>query len=306
MRAFRAGLWKPRTRPGSFEGVGEKGFPWLNRVQKELGLPVMVEVGTPAHVESSLKAGMDCLWIGARTTTNPFDVQAIADALKGVDIPVFVKNPINPDARLWVGAVERLLAAGVSEVSAIHRGFSFYERSKYRNYPKWQVPIDVMQMLPSIPMYCDPSHIGGERTYIGEISQKALDLGFNGLFIESHIDPDNARSDASQQLTPDDLRKVLDTLVIRDVSQLDAGVISRLRENIDVLDDNLLDILAARMKIVEEIGSFKRANNITIFQQARWEAIQQRVEEGALSRGLDPKAVKELFKIIHQASIERQ
>lgn len=306
LRAFRAGLWKPRTRPGSFEGVGEKGLPWLNRVQKELGMKVMVEVGTPAHAEAALKAGIDILWVGARTTTNPFDVQSIADALRGVDIPVFVKNPINPDSDLWVGAMERFLAAGVKEVCAIHRGFSFYEKSRYRNYPKWQVPIDVMEKLPSVPMYCDPSHIGGSRKYLQEISQKALDLGFNGLFIESHVNPDCAKSDALQQVTPSDLVALLGRLVVKTARTPEADQISSLRENIDVLDDNLLDILAERMKIVDRIGSYKRANNLTIFQQSRWEEIQARIAQGAKARGLDEKAVLELYKIIHQASIERQ
>lgn len=306
LRAFRAGLWKPRTRPGSFEGVGEKGFPWLKDVQQRLGYKVMVEVGTPSHVEAALKAGMDMLWIGARTTTNPFDVQAIADALRGTDIPVFVKNPINPDVDLWVGAVERLSAAGITDISTVHRGFSYYEKSRYRNYPKWQVPIDVMQMLPDVPMYCDPSHIGGSREYLREISQKALDLGFKGLFVESHISPDTAKSDALQQVTPQELVGMLSSLVVKDSKALNEGDIALLRAKIDTIDDNLLDVLAERMKVVEQIGEYKRANKMQVFQQSRWEEVQSRVAKGARARGLDADAVGELFKIIHQASIERQ
>lgn len=306
LRAFRAGLWKPRTRPGSFEGVGEKGFPWLKDVQQRLGYKVMVEVGTPSHVEAALKAGMDMLWIGARTTTNPFDVQAIADALRGTDIPVFVKNPINPDVDLWVGAVERLSAAGITDISTVHRGFSYYEKSRYRNYPKWQVPIDVMQMLPDVPMYCDPSHIGGSREYLREISQKALDLGFKGLFVESHISPDTAKSDALQQVTPQELVEMLSSLVVKDSKALNEGDIALLRAKIDTIDDNLLDVLAERMKVVEQIGEYKRANKMQVFQQSRWEEVQSRVAKGARARGLDADAVGELFKIIHQASIERQ
>ena len=306
LRAFRAGLWKPRTRPGSFEGVGEKGFPWLKDVQQRLGYKVMVEVGTPSHVEAALKAGMDMLWIGARTTTNPFDVQAIADALRGTDIPVFVKNPINPDVDLWVGAVERLFAAGITDISTVHRGFSYYEKSRYRNYPKWQVPIDVMQMLPDVPMYCDPSHIGGSREYLREISQKALDLGFKGLFVESHISPDTAKSDALQQVTPQELVGMLSSLVVKDSKALNEGNIALLRAKIDTIDDNLLDVLAERMKVVEQIGEYKRANKMQVFQQSRWEEVQSRVAKGARARGLDADAVGELFKIIHQASIERQ
>lgn len=306
LRAFRAGLWKPRTRPGSFEGVGEKGFPWLKDVQQRLGYKVMVEVGTPSHVEAALKAGMDMLWIGARTTTNPFDVQAIADALRGTDIPVFVKNPINPDVDLWVGAVERLSAAGITDISTVHRGFSYYEKSRYRNYPKWQVPIDVMQMLPDVPMYCDPSHIGGSREYLREISQKALDLGFKGLFVESHISPDTAKSDALQQVTPQELVGMLSSLVVKNSKALNEGDIALLRAKIDTIDDNLLDVLAERMKVVEQIGEYKRANKMQVFQQSRWEEVQSRVAKGARTRGLDADAVDELFKIIHQASIERQ
>lgn len=306
LRAFRAGLWKPRTRPGSFEGVGEKGFPWLKDVQQRLGYKVMVEVGTPSHVEAALKAGMDMLWIGARTTTNPFDVQAIADALRGTDIPVFVKNPINPDVDLWVGAVERLSAAGITDISTVHRGFSYYEKSRYRNYPKWQVPIDVMQMLPDVPMYCDPSHIGGSREYLREISQKALDLGFKGLFVESHISPDTAKSDALQQVTPQELVGMLSSLVVKNSKALNEGNIALLRAKIDTIDDNLLDVLAERMKVVEQIGEYKRANKMQVFQQSRWEEVQSRVAKGARTRGLDADAVGELFKIIHQASIERQ
>ena len=306
LRAFRAGLWKPRTRPGDFEGVGEAGLPWLNRVQKELGLKVMVEVGTPSHVESALKAGIDMLWIGARTSANPFDVQALADSLKGVDIPVFVKNPVSPDVRLWMGAVERLSAAGITEVCAVHRGFPFYEKSRYRNNPKWQVPVDMMQMMPSVPMYCDPSHMAGSREYVPEISQRALDLGFKGLFIESHISPATALSDSLQQVTPQELAGILANLVVRDSSARPGGVLSSLRDSIDLLDDSLLDILSERMKVAERIGVYKKENNMAVFQQERWDSVLERVSEGARSRGLDEAAVRDIFSIIHQASIDRQ
>lgn len=304
--AFRAGLWKPRTRPGNFEGVGEKGLPWLKRVQDELGLKVMVEVGSPLHVEAALKAGVDMLWIGARTTADPFAMQALADALGGTDIPVFVKNPTNPDAELWIGAVERLASAGVKDVRAIHRGFSFYEKSKYRNYPKWQVPLDVQQRLPGLKMYCDPSHIAGNGAYIQELSQRALDLGFAGLFIESHISPQSALSDASQQVTPQELSGILSRLVVKDASDSVSEEISRLRETINMIDDNLLDLLAQRMDVSRKIGQCKKAGNMTVYQQRRWEEVVKRISEGAVSRGLDGKAVQELYKIIHQASIECQ
>ena len=305
---FRAGAWKPRTRPGQFEGVGEEALGWLADVRRATGLPTFVEVGNAAHLESALKSGVDGIWIGARTTTNPFDVQALADALRGVDIPVMVKNPINPDSRLWIGAVERFVRTGVRSVGAIHRGFSYYERSKYRNAPKWQVAVDVMQAMPEIPMFCDPSHMSGCRDYIVEVSQMALDLGFAGLFVESHIDPDHALSDASQQLTPSDLLSAVRSLKIRktDAAGDFEASVAGLRAEIDAVDDSLLDILERRMEIVSEIGRLKQAGNIALLQPARWDEVLRRAGEGAAARGLDERFVRELFKLIHQASIEKQ
>ena len=309
MTAFRAGLWKPRTHPGSFEGVGVEGLPWLVRVQKELGLKVIVEVASPAHVESVLKAGLDMVWIGARTTTNPFAMQDIADSLMGVDIPVFVKNPMNPDLELWIGAVERVLRAGVPQVCAIHRGFSFYEKIRYRNMPKWQVAVDFMQRLPQVPLYCDPSHISGSREYLAEVSQRALDLGFGGLFIESHCNPSAALSDSAQQVTPAQLEAILRSLTVKHSDSDDeatAASMKEIRARIDVVDENILDMLAARMELVDEIGSLKHRHNMTVLQQARWEEIIRKMSEGASLRGLDEDFVRELFKLVHQAAIDRQ
>ena len=301
---LRASVWKPRTRPGNYEGPGAVALEWLAASP----VSALTEVGTPAHVEAALKAGLRRFWIGSRTTTNPFDVQAIADALRGTDSEVMVKNPMNPDAELWIGAVERLYAAGIRDISLIHRGFSFYEKSRYRNAPKWQVPIDVMQMLPQFPMYCDPSHIGGDRLYIKEISQKALDLGFAGLFIETHITPDAALTDARQQVTPGQLLEILRALVIKRACAADGGLsaIEQLRTQIDALDDSLLDILAERMKVSESLGSLKRAGHIQILQPERWEAVLRRVTERAGSLGLDRDFVRDLYKLIHQASIDKQ
>lgn len=306
---FRAGLWKPRTHPDSFEGVGEIGIPWLVSVQKQLGLKVIVEVANPTHLEAVLKAGLDMVWIGSRTTTNSFAMQDLCDALRGVDIPVFVKNPINPDIELWIGAIERLQHVGIKRITAIHRGFSYYEKSKYRNMPKWQVPIDLMQRMPSVPVICDPSHIAGDRAYVAEISQKAMDLGFKGLFVESHIAPSEALSDAQQQLTPTQLASMLDSLTLRSPNSDSPDfltAVEQLRANIDVIDDNILELLDNRMKLVDEIGRFKKDNNITVLQPHRWEAVLKKAVEGARERGLEEKFVEELFKLIHQASIERQ
>ncbi len=307
--AFRAGLWKPRTRPGTFEGVGEKGIPWLQRIRSEIGLKVIVEAATPAHLEAVLKAGIDMIWVGARTTANPFAVQELADALQGVDIPVFVKNPLNPDLDLWLGAVERLEMAGVKDITVIHRGFSFYEKGRYRNQPKWQVPIDFMRRRPDLKILCDPSHIAGKREYIQEISQMAMDLGFDGLFIETHIFPDSALSDADQQIEPQHLAQVLDNIKIRSIIPEDEELTRRLQEfraRIDSLDENILDILALRMGVVDQIGDQKRRGNITILQQQRWEEILDKTSKGATARNLDQAFVEELFKLIHMASISRQ
>ncbi len=305
---FRAGVWKPRTRPGGFEGVGEEALSWLTEVQDRYGVPSAVEVAGPAHVEAALKAGVRMLWIGARTATNPFDTQAIADALKGVAVPVLVKNPMNPDVDLWVGAVERIALATGSEVGAILRGFSFYERSRYRNFPKWQVAVDFRRRLPQTSLFCDASHIAGQRCYLREISQKALDLGFDGLFLECHCNPGSALSDPQQQLSPAALLELLSSLAVRDTASDCAGTeeLARLREQIDLLDDGILDLLSQRMELVDEIGSVKKAHNLTALQQSRWEEVLRRAASGAAARGLDPSFVEELFNVIHHASIDRQ
>ena len=309
LEAFRAGAWKPRTRPGCFEGVGAAALEWFADVQQSTGLTGIVEVAKPEHVEEALKAGVRMVWIGTRTATNPFDTQDIADALRGVDIPVYVKNPINPDVDLWAGAIERFRHVGITKVAAIHRGFSFYEKYKYRNYPKWQVPIELMQRMPEVPMYGDASHIAGKREYIPELVQKALDLGFHGLFIESHINPSVALSDSAQQLTPADLVKILRQTSIKETSPASSALQSELRRQrarIDIVDENILDVLADRMRIVDELGNLKKDNNMTVLQQSRWEEIQRLVSEGAAARGLDHQFVEELFRLIHQAAIDRQ
>ena len=307
--AFRAGLWKPRTRPGGFEGVGEAGIPWLLRVKEELHLPVAVEVATPVHLEAVLKAGLDMVWIGARTVTNPFAVQELADCLKGADIPVFVKNPINPDPQLWMGAIERLRKAGISRVSAIHRGFSFYEESRYRNAPKWKVPVDLKRLMPDVPLYCDPSHICGCREYLGEVSQMAIDLGFDGLFVESHVNPDAALSDAGQQLSPAQLQDLLNSLIVKSSTASDAEILSQieaLRGQIDRIDDELLDLLAARMQVSSQIGECKKRGNVQILQQSRWDEVLGSALKGASQRGLDTDVVRAIFEAIHHASIKKQ
>lgn len=309
IEVLRAGIWKPRTRPNCFEGIGEKGLPWLQRVQQELGIKVSTEVANAHHVEMALKHDLDLLWIGARSTANPFAVQEIAEALKGVDIPVLVKNPVNPDIELWIGALERLTLCGITKLGAIHRGFSSYNNARYRNTPQWQIPIELKRRVKQLPIFCDPSHIGGHREYIQEIAQKAMDLDFDGLIIESHICPDCALSDASQQVTPAQLNEILAHLIIRDEQPSETTnqlIIEELREKIDMLDNTILEALANRMKVIEEIGAYKKQNNITILQPERWEKILTRVTGDALKNGLSAELVERVFKAIHQASIDRQ
>ena len=309
VQAVRAGIWKPRTHPGCFEGVGSRGLEWLVRIRKELGMKVIVEVANPVHIEAVLKAGLDMIWIGTRTTTNPFAMQDISEALRGIDIPVFVKNPINPDVELWMGALERLNMVGIKKLAAIHRGFSFYEKSKYRNIPKWQVPIEIKRRIPDLLMLCDPSHISGKREYIAEISQQAMDLGFDGLFIESHINPECALSDADQQISPAVLKEIIASLILKNYDSKNSEYIAKieeLRSQIDMLDDNILALLSARMSVVEKIGQSKKYNNITILQPRRWEEILEKVSASAIEKGLDKEFVAELYKLIHQASIDRQ
>ncbi len=270
---LRAGIWKPRTRPGNFEGVGEIGLKWLVDAGQSVGIPVTTEVANSKHVEQALKAGIDVLWLGARTTVNPFSVQEIADALKGVDVPIMIKNPINPDIQLWVGAVERILETGHTNIALIHRGFSSYEKTKYRNEPKWGIPIEMMQLFPDLPIICDPSHIGGKRDLIQPIAQKALDMNMKGLMIETHINPDQALSDAQQQITPAQLGDLLNDLVVREKTISNPEFISKLenlRTEIDDIDHKLLEILASRFNIINQIGQYKKENNTTILQPDRW------------------------------------
>lgn len=306
---FRAGIWKPRTRPNCFEGVGAEGLPWMKRVQRELGMKIATEVANVKHVYEALKAGVDMLWIGARTTANPFAVQELADALRGTDIPVLVKNPVNPDIELWIGALERLNMAGLKKIGVIHRGFSSYTKTKYRNIPQWQIPIEVKRRFKDMLMICDPSHISGKSEYIQEISQQAMNLGFDGLMVESHICPEIALSDAAQQVTPSVLGKILAKLIIRkgDTENMKYREgIDELRSRIDQLDDELLDILAARMSVAEKIGQYKKQNNITILQTGRWEKILEKVFKKGSEHGLDNEFVEKIFTAIHQASIDVQ
>ena len=254
---FRAGAWKPHTKPGGFEGHGERALPWLKRVKETTGMLVGIEVATPEHVELALKYGIDILWIGARTSANPFAVQALADSLKGVDIPVLVKNPVNPDLELWIGAMERINQAGVKRLAAIHRGFSSYDKKIYRNLPMWQIPIELRRRVPDLPIFCDPSHIGGRRELIAPLCQQAMDLGFDGLIIESHCDPDKAWSDAKQQVTPDVLDYILSLLVIRDDAATTEGI-TNLRRQIDEIDNQLMEMLTKRMRVCREIGQYQR------------------------------------------------
>ena len=309
VEVLRAGIWKPRTRPNCFEGVGSVGLKWMQRVQRELDMKVSTEVANVKHVYEALKAGVDMLWIGARTSANPFAMQEIADALKGTDIPVLVKNPVNPDVELWIGALERLNMAGLKKIGIIHRGFSVYGKAKYRNVPQWQLPIEIKRRFPEMLMICDPSHISGKREYLQEVAQQAMDLGFNGLIVESHICPEIALSDAAQQLTPQGLSELLDKLVIREVDSENLEYkenIDELRARIDVIDNELLELLANRMKISDEIGRYKKQNNITILQPGRWDTILAKVFGKGNEKGLDNEFLEKIFKAIHQASIDRQ
>jgi chorismate mutase len=304
---FRAGIWKPRTRPGMFEGTKTEGLPWMKRVKEETGMAIGTEVASAMHVYEVLKYGFDVLWIGARTTANPFAVQEIADALRGVDIPVLVKNPVNIDLNLWVGAIERINRAGVKQVAAIHRGFSTYNQVKYRNEPHWQIPLELKRRIPEIQIINDPSHMGGRHELIHEISQQAMNLNFDGLMIEAHIDPANAWSDARQQVTPKGLSNILKDLVIREFVEANSQIdLVNLRAQIDQIDQDVLDILGKRMQIAEEIGKYKKDNNMTIFQPGRYNDIMEvRVKQGE-SKGLTTGFTERVFKSIHEESILHQ
>jgi len=306
---FRAGIWKPRTRPGGFEGVGEKGLPWLQRVREETGFKITTEVGNADHVEKALKYDVDILWIGARTTVNPFVVQEIADALKGVDKPVLVKNPVNPDLALWLGGVERIKSAGISQLGVIHRGFSSYKSLNYRNKPKWHIAIELKKEFPDLPLILDPSHICGRRDTILDVSQTALDLNYDGFMIETHIDPDNAWSDAKQQITPTRLKQIIEELVIRKKSSSEETFLQTLniyRKDLDILDNNLIGLLKNRMDISEQIGTLKRKENVAILQSSRWKEILASMSEEANKKGLNKEFITEIFKAIHVESIKIQ
>ena len=309
VHALRAGIWKPRTRPGQFEGAGAEGLKWLVLAKQETGLPITTEVATAAHVEACLKAGVDILWVGARTTVNPFSVQEIADALQGVDIPVMVKNPVNPDLELWIGALERLERAGIRKMAAIHRGFSSFEKGPFRNAPMWDLAIELKTRVPGLEMFCDPSHISGDRELIAMVSQKALDLDMAGLMIESHINPDDAWSDAKQQVTPAMLAKIVEGLVVRSASSDDKAfkdTLGLLRDQIDHLDDDIMQKMANRMKISEKIGQYKKENNVTILQVQRWEEIIQTRVAMSKAMGLDEGFTRELLRLVHHESIQVQ
>jgi chorismate mutase len=310
INVFRAGIWKPRTHPGSFEGIGVEGLGWMQQVKKEYGLKISTEVASERHVFECIKFGVDLVWLGARTTANPFLVQEIADALRGTDIPVLVKNPVNPDLDLWIGALERLNRAGIKKLGVIHRGFSTFEKIQYRNDPQWQVAIELRSRFPELPFFVDPSHMGGSKDYIQEISQRSLDLGFEGLMIESHCNPTCALSDAKQQLTPEELRDLLyNKITVRD-SDSDSPQwkenIDQLRAKIDVLDENLLYTLASRMKVSRQIGQYKKDNNIAILQTSRWDAVLAKVVEKGREYDLSEKFLTAVFNAIHEASVDAQ
>ena len=306
---FRAGIWKPRTRPNSFEGIGSIGLKWLKTVKEETGLATTTEVANAFHVEEALKQDVDVLWIGARTTVNPFAVQEIANALKGVDVPLMIKNPLNPEVNLWVGAIERFADAGLTKLAAIHRGFFAYNNTKYRNIPQWQLAIELRRRIPGIPMICDPSHIAGKRKLIYEVSQKAIDMNYDGLMIETHVNPEKALSDNAQQVTPQQLNEILEKLVVRQAKIEDPvfkSSLDQLRIEIDDLDNELVDVLKRRMKVAEKIGIHKKENQVTILQSNRWEELlKTRIQHG-VDNGLTEEFMNKVLKAIHQESINRQ
>ncbi|MCK9164096.1 MAG: bifunctional 3-deoxy-7-phosphoheptulonate synthase/chorismate mutase type II [Bacteroidales bacterium] len=303
---FRAGIWKPRTRPNQFEGVGEKGLPWLNDVKKTTSLKTITEVAIPLHIEKCLENNIDGIWIGARTTTNPFYIQEISESLRGVDIPVFIKNPLNPDIKLWIGAIERIKASGIKNVYAVHRGFSFADNGVYRQTPYWKIPIELKRLMPDIPIICDPSHIGGKASLVKEISQSSINIGLNGLMIEVHNSPENALTDSSQQITPYALRRLLEELIIPQNSFEEINPIFTIREEIDSLDFELINIINQRMSLAIEIAKIKKEKNIPILQIKRLdEMIIKRLEKthGTI---LDKGFIKDIFESIHQESIRIQ
>ncbi len=305
IKIFRAGVWKPRTKPGGFEGKGEEALPWLKRVKEETGMLTSTEVATPKHVECALNAGIDLLWIGARTSANPFAMQELADSLKGIDIPVLVKNPVNPDLELWIGALERINGAGVNRLGAIHRGFSSIDQKIYRNAPMWHIPIELHRRCPQLPIFCDPSHIGGRRDLIAPLCQQAMDMGFAGLIVESHCNPDEAWSDAKQQVLPDVLDFILDRLVVRESSELTESL-AALRKQIDELDNELMNLLTKRMRVSREIAVYKKEHNMAVVQTGRYsEILEKRGAQGVLC-GMDADFIKKIYEAIHEESVRQQ
>ena len=305
IRICRAGLWKPRTKPGGFEGVGEADIAWLQRVKRETGMYTSTEVATREHVATALKGGVDLLWIGARTAANPFAMQEIADALRGTDVPVLVKNPVSPDLELWIGAIERIYNAGIRRIGAIHRGFTSIDKSLYRNHPMWAIPIELHRRLPRLPIFCDPSHIGGKRELIAPLSQQAMDLGFDGLIIEAHCSPDCAWSDKAQQVTPEALAYIIRNLVIRDES-ITTESLTELRSQIDKLDDQLLELLSRRMRVSRDIGQYKKEHNMPVLQTQRYEELLARRAGQAGQMGMDREFMRTVLQAIHEESIRQQ
>lgn len=302
---YRAGLWKPRTKPGGFEGVGETGIAWLQRVKRETGMYTATEVATREHVAAALKGGIDLLWIGARTAANPFAMQEIADALRGADVPVLVKNPVSPDLELWIGAIERIYNAGIRRLGAIHRGFTSIDKSLYRNHPMWAIPIELHRRLPHLPIFSDPSHIGGKRELIAPLSQQAMDLGFDGLIVEAHCSPDCAWSDKAQQVTPEALAYIIRNLVIRDES-ITTESLTELRSQIDKLDDELLELLSRRMRVSRDIGQYKKEHNMPVLQTQRYEELLARRAGQAEQMGMDREFMRTVLQAIHEESIRQQ
>jgi chorismate mutase len=305
IKIFRAGIWKPRTRPGAFEGVGSVGLKWLKKVQKEYGMYTATEVATAKHVSEAIKYGVDILWIGARTSANPFAMQEIADALEGSNMPVLIKNPVNPDLDLWIGAIERLYQAGIRKLGVIHRGFSSSDKKIYRNIPQWHIPIELRRRYPTLPMFCDPSHIGGKRELIASISQQSMDMNFDGLIIESHCDPDCAWSDKDQQVTPDILDYILNLLVIRDGKQSTESL-SELRKQIDEIDDQLVETIAKRMRISREIGTYKKEHNMQVLQATRYSEILEGRIKQAIKFDIDGDCMQKILEAIHEESVRQQ
>lgn len=305
VRIFRAGIWKPRTKPGGFEGVGSVGLTWLQEVKKETGMLVATEVANKQHVEEALNAGVDVLWIGARTSANPFAMQEIADSLVGADVPVLVKNPVNPDLELWIGAMQRIYNAGIRQIGAIHRGFSAYGKHLYRNMPQWHIPIELRRRMPELTLICDPSHIGGKRELVAPLSQQAMDMGFDGLIVESHCDPDSAWSDKSQQVTPEVLNFIINMLVVRDTTQTTEGL-TLLRQQIDQIDNDLLEALSKRMRISREIGQYKKEHSMPVVQTGRYDDILNSRAAAAEELGMNGDFMKTVYQAIHEESVRQQ